>query len=470
MTTNAATPRTKRYRSKTSSRSRVHHEIVRADWDDLVAAGDAVAKPHASKPKATKPMGSISTIALVALLYVAYAGFYFGKKNYSDLLSVLTDDCAPETTNGTPDADQSINASAPLFGLQKGVAGQIGSGFELANSAVKLASGPAIDASEPAVLLAVSTGLIGVSNFVMAAAGLWVHGFKSASSTMKSLVLSAVWCINGGLQAIGWPALALILSDAVDPSERGMWYSLLSTSQNAGAAVSPWIVMAGRQVIVWLGLANPETDTACGSLAKSNIWYGWVGPLLFPSIVLPLIGVVLWVYLPRRAVEHAHSSSSSSVVQKGTEASARSALCTILKDWRQWAIAFTYLLLSIPRSVISDWGLTAMNAGKREVDDVTAKYCLTALEIGGFVGGVGAGYISDRLFAGKRSWTIVGMMTLTAVLIPFIFYSPHIDRMTASLGIPESFVTILKWFITGAASCGPHVLLGLLARELAPNA
>ena len=37
------------------------------------------------------------------------------------------------------------------------------------------------------------------------------------------------------MQALGWPALARIFMAWYSPSERGRWYSLLSTNQNAGA-------------------------------------------------------------------------------------------------------------------------------------------------------------------------------------------------------------------------------------------
>jgi len=79
--------------------------------------------------------------------------------------------------------------------------GLLQSGFELSNAAVKLASGPFIDSTDPAPLLAASTGLIGIVNLFLAVVGTLavVHCSARSHPEMVSIVLTLVWSVNGGL-------------------------------------------------------------------------------------------------------------------------------------------------------------------------------------------------------------------------------------------------------------------------------
>lgn len=79
---------------------------------------------------------------------------------------------------------------------------------------------------------------------------------------------------------------------------------------------------------------------------------------------------------------------------------------------------------------------------------------MVTLEIGGFLGGISAGALSDRLFNGRRGPVIV---FFTALLAPLIM-------AMANFPLPKGFedVTLAGiYFCFGLFSFGPHVLVGL---------
>ena len=63
---------------------------------------------------------------------------------------------------------------------------------------------------------------------------------------IDSLSLMVIfWTLNGAVQSVGWPSVTnVFLAWFPDPAQRGAWYSLLSTCQNAGAALIPLCVSA----------------------------------------------------------------------------------------------------------------------------------------------------------------------------------------------------------------------------------
>ena len=65
------------------------------------------------------------------------------------------------------------------------------------------------------------------------------------ANTESLPVMVFVWGLNGAVQSVGWPSVTnVFLSWFPDPAARGAWYSLLSTCQNAGAALVPLLVLS----------------------------------------------------------------------------------------------------------------------------------------------------------------------------------------------------------------------------------
>jgi len=122
-----------------------------------------------------------------ALLFLSYVSFYVCRKNYAFWLQ---------------DMMRVYGATAAQVGL-------LGSVFELSFGAGKVFGGVVVDVFDPSLVLGTSLALSALCNFAL-------------STTNNFTALAAINCLHGGLQSLGWPALAKVLLVLFPkPSERG---------------------------------------------------------------------------------------------------------------------------------------------------------------------------------------------------------------------------------------------------------
>ena len=104
-----------------------------------------------------------------------------------------------------------------------------------------------IDARSPRTLLIVGLLLTCMINVVV-------------SVTDLLPAMAALWAVNGAVQSLGWPCVTnVFLAWFPDPAARGAWYSLLSTCQNAGAALVPLVVVVGVFARFW-GMSSESSS------------------------------------------------------------------------------------------------------------------------------------------------------------------------------------------------------------------
>ena len=342
-----------------------------------------------------------SSLAAFALIYVSYVAFYLNRKNYSFWLTSLIE----------------------IEHLDVVAASSFGTLIELTYGASKLLAGPLADASSPKTVLCLSLFVTGIINVMM---------FRS--ETPGTNVDRALWGFNGFVHAFAWPALALIFMDAFKTSpHRGLLYSILSTSQNVGSALVP--VLLGRAVSI----------------------RGWrQGALVFPGVVAMAYAVILWVGLTWTSQRSAVSDDAKSDAEEKT-AGTSSALVNTLKSPKLWCLGIGYAFLQMVRVSLVDWSVLFFSQTSRS--ETAAKTALVWLEIGGFIGGVSAGAVSDRLFNSKRTPVMLTYLCVVALPALFVFF------VRGGYGIPPH----VFYFAVGVGTFGPHMLVGLLARELFPN-
>ena len=89
-------------------------------------------------------------------------------------------------------------------------------------------------------------------------------------------LMVVVWGLNGAVQSVGWPSVTnVFLSWFPDPAARGAWYSLLSTCQNAGAALVPLLVSASVSAYGWrAALYAPALASVCVAVLLGFCLYG----------------------------------------------------------------------------------------------------------------------------------------------------------------------------------------------------
>ena len=176
-----------------------------------------------------------------ALVYIAYMGFLVSRKNYGFWLRPVISE----------------------LGYAKGQAGLIGSTLEVTYGTCSFLNGVVIDSRSPKHLLI--GGLL-----LSALANLCVAGTESLP------LMVVVWGLNGAVQSVGWPSVTnVFLAWFPDPAARGAWYSLLSTCQNAGAALVPLLVSAFVSLYGWrAALYAPAVASVCIALLLGLCLYG----------------------------------------------------------------------------------------------------------------------------------------------------------------------------------------------------
>ena len=309
-----------------------------------------------------------------ALVYIAYMGFLVSRKNYGFWL----------------------RPGISELGYAKGQAGLIGSTLEVTYGTCSFLNGVVIDSRSPKHLLI--GGLL-----LSALANLCVAGTESLP------LMVVVWGLNGAVQSVGWPSVTnVFLAWFPDPAARGAWYSLLSTCQNAGAALVPLLVSAFVSLYGWrAALYAPAVASVCIALLLGLCLYGSPAaaanaePSLkakpSPADLAHTMRQQVRATLPllcTRQISHSqnprpHPSPLTFPVWQ------------VFLNPALWLMAASYFGCSMVRTCLQDWTSLYLHEAKG-MPIATSARCLFLWELGGFAGTFAAGFISDRVFGGRR--------------------------------------------------------------------
>jgi OPA family sugar phosphate sensor protein UhpC-like MFS transporter len=270
-----------------------------------------------------------------------------------------------------------------------------------------------------------------------------------------TLVDMALWSTNGLVQSAAWPALAAIFMNWFDTSpNRGIWYSILSTNQNVGSALTPVL------------------------LTPLVAAYGWRAAVVGPGVFSLAYAVLLLLFTQESPEEEKEqeekdaakgAGSKQTVTNNGADnppskpKSWADTLAELVTSPALLSLGVGYAFLTMIRVGMQDWSLMILQE-TRGVPMEVARDCMVALELGGFIGGVSAGAVSDRIFQGRRGPAMVLFMVLLAPVLAAIAWMPIPDTLS-----PRVVLSVL-YFLFGFTSFGPHMLVGLTAREVFPQA
>ncbi|NGX53754.1 MAG: Membrane sensor protein UhpC [Chlamydiae bacterium] len=120
-----------------------------------------------------------------------------------------------------------------------------------------------------------------------------------------------------------------------------------------------------------------------------------------------------------------------------------------------WILAVASFFVYIVRMAINDWSALYLIETK-SYSLIKANACVALFEVGGLFGMLTAGWLSDKLFSGRRGpmnvFFSLGM--LLAVLVLWLYPSVSI------------YVNSVSLFMIGFFLFGPQMLIGLAAAEL----
>ena len=346
-------------------------------------------------------------------IFIGYAGYYLVRKNFSLAMPFLIDE----------------------HGYTKAQLGIAMSAISIAYGLSKFLMGSVSDRSNPRFFL--PAGLM-ISATVMYLFGIapWATG----SVTVMFVLLF----LNGWVQGMGWPACGRTMVHWYSGNERGRVVSVWNVAHNVGGGlIGPLFV---------LGMA----------------WFNdWHSAFYVPATVAMCVAVLVFFLLRdtpqscglpaiedyRQDYPHDYSDSYE------MEFSGREIFFQhVLNNRLLWCIACANAFVYLIRYGVLDWAPTYLSEVKDfSVDESSWAYFF--YEWAGIPGTLLCGWISDKVFRGRRA--PAGMLFMTLVLVALLVYwfnppgNPGID-MLALIAI-------------GFLIYGPVMLIGLHALELVPK-
>lgn len=343
----------------------------------------------------------------VRILYatiLGYAAFYLIRQNFSMTVPGIMEE----------------------FGYSKFEMGWIGTTFAIVYGVGKFLNGYLSDRSDARYFM--SFGLL------LSAIVCLCMGFCSSL-----LVFIFLWGLNGWFQSMGWPPCARLITHWFSPSELGSKWALWASSHQIGA-------------ISILGLG--------GFLIER---WGWRSAFVVPAFVAMGFSLFLFNRLrdtPKKVglppVEE-YKGDVTHVSHKYDERiTLKEVLTTVLANRLVWFMAIANMCLYVPRMGIFFWGITFLKEFK-DATLVTAGLQLVSFEVASIVGGLVAGWVSDKFFSSRRG--PVGTLFLLGGAISLF----AIWQMPAGYPLLNTLFLVMCGFLLN----GPQVLNGLATADFA---
>jgi len=347
-------------------------------------------------------------------IFVGYAGYYLVRRNF---------------TLAMPDL-----VAAGFTKYQLGIAL---SGVSIAYGLSKFIMGSVSDRSNARVFMAMG---LACSALVM----IFMGTVPVATSSVT--IMFALLMLNGWFQGMGWPPSGRVMVHWFSPGERGTKMAIWNVAHNIGGAmVGPIAILAVA------------------------IFADWHAILYLHGFFA--IGVAVFIFLTVRdtpqsqglpAIEQYRNDYPKSFDYSDRHEREFSAkeifLRHVLNNRLLWSIAIANAFVYFVRYGVLDWAPTYLN----EVKGFTltgSGWAYALYEFAGIPGTLLCGWVSDRIFNGRRAPVSMLFMMLTLVCVLAYWLNPP--------GNPKLDFAMLVGI--GFFIYGPVMLIGVHALDLAPK-
>lgn len=284
------------------------------------------------------------------------------------------------------------------LGLSKFTLGLIAGAFSIFYAIGQFIHGQLVDCYGPKKIILIGLIVSAIMNILF-------------SRISTSILLIVVWAVNGYAQSTGWPAVVKLISSRFK-SGLGKIGGLFGSCFLVGNMVA-WPIL--------------------GYLVSN---YGWRMVFTIPSIVLLVLAILL--YLTVGEAGETEANNSKQIVNFKRLIFSRS-LATM---------ASAYILLQFVRSVFTLWAPSYLFEKYRLPLDV-AGYSVTVIPLGGILGSIVSGWLSDRMEKSGRKLTIC-VLTISLGFAMTIFH--HASNLGLEVGL-------FSLFLIGFTLYGPHVVI-----------
>ncbi|KAJ6645031.1 putative ATP-dependent helicase YwqA [Pseudolycoriella hygida] len=268
--------------------------------------------------------------------------------------------------------------------------------------------------------------------------GLVMVGTITLSTAFVSNIslLGFLWILNNWFQSMGWPPATRMLTHWYASKELGIKWSLCATSNQLGGAM---------------------TMVICGYLVDA---YGWEAAFMVPGIIALVISALLYNRLRNSPQEiglpivEEYKECKSPTGDAYKRLSIYDLAKLIIYNRLMWYICFANMFVYIVRLGIIFWAPLFLYQLKN-ISISEAGWHLASYEVVGLVGGIGAGWMSDKIFQGRRG--PVGTVFMLALSIIIILFWQ----------LPKEYEMLSLFIITlaGIFVSGPQVLIGIATAD-----
>ena len=364
------------------------------------------------------------------ILMIGYALFYFVRKNFSIAMPALEAELGITKTK----LGLFLTLNGVIYGVSRLVNGFLSD--RIANKKGLMALG--------LLLSAIVNILIG---FIPDVNAFFTVLDTEGKATMGFIYLmGSLWLINGWLQGMGYPPCSSLMAYWIRPSELATKQSLWNASHSIGAGLLSLLIGA---------ILGHYSNAAWQ-------WCFWVPAILAifgaAMIFFGLRNEPHTVGLPSvEEIDRELSGNADKVESAEVESPEltrriykRSIKEMVLKNPIIWIISIADFFVYIIRFTILDWGSTILTQVKG-MDITLAASVVGAMEIiGGILGMLLAGWVTDKFFKGRAVRTSA-ICTLLASLCMLAFW-----QIQGSVVISSLLIILSAFFIYG-----PQALLGI---------
>jgi phosphoglycerate transporter family protein len=333
-------------------------------------------------------------------LIFGYATFYLVRLNFS----------------------MAIPAICEEFGYTKTKLGVVVSLFSVIYGGGKFINGYLSDRSNARYFMTI--GLVGsaIVNIFM--------GFGSSI-----FYFSIFWAINAWFQSMAWPPCGRLLTHWFAPKELGTKWGLWNSSHQIGGAAI--FILAGILIVN----------------------FGWRTAFFVPAGFALLVSFVLF----NRLRDTPSSLGLPSVeVYKGIAErdddedylTDKELIYRVLSNKLLWYVCIGNMFLYIVRIGVFTWAPTFLKELKGS-SILTSGWQTAGFEIGGLFGGLCAGWLSDKVFHGRRGPVSVIYMIALVLALLYFWKVPH----------GHVALNALSMVAVGFMVYGPQVLVGVAAAD-----
>ncbi len=345
-------------------------------------------------------------------IFVGYAGYYFIRKNFALAIPDLIQLGFTKTELGF-----ALSFLAISYGVSKFLMGNVS------------------DRSN--VKYFMPLGLL-LSAVVMIVMGV----FPFATSSI--LIMSALLFLNGWFQGMGWPPSGRTMVYWFSLTERGTKMSVWNIAHNIGGALMPILAIWGVE-----------------------LFSDWHAKFYFPGMIAIIVAIIIFLLLKDRPVSVGlptieewkrdypeNDKSKTKEEEKGVTAK-EIFIKHILPNKLLWSIAFANAFVYLVRYGIQDWAPTYLIEVKGFTESESS-WAYSMYEIAAIPGTLICGWLSDKVFKGKRAPVSIIYMALIVVAV-FVYWKNPIGH---------ALIDNICLISIGFLIYGPVMLIGVHALDL----